>query len=73
MGEHKSIPQLASARIKKWAILLAAYDYTIKFIPVKDNVHADYLSRKPVPEEQPSKEVTVMSCWWRMIPLLSLQ
>ena len=32
MGEHKTVPQLASARIKRWSLLLAAYNYTIESI-----------------------------------------
>ena len=48
LGEHKSVPMLAAARIKRWAILLAAYDYTIEFIRGKDNVFAIFLSRKPI-------------------------
>ena len=63
LGEHKSVPQLASARIKRWTLLLAAYNYTIEFISGKENVYADFLSRKPIniqptPEEQ--VEVRVM-------------
>ncbi|CAB4007683.1 Retrovirus-related Pol poly from transposon [Paramuricea clavata] len=63
LGEHKSVPQLASARIKRWSLLLAAYNYTIEFISGKENVYADFLSRKPIniqptPEEQ--VEVRVM-------------
>ncbi len=46
LGEHKQVPLLASARIKRWSLLLAAYNYTIEFIPGKENVYADYLSRK---------------------------
>ena len=41
-GEHKPVTQLAAARIKRWALLLAAYDYTIEFISGKDNVYADF-------------------------------
>ena len=55
--------QLTAARIKRWSLLLAAYDYTIDFISGKDNVYADFLSRKPM-NTQPSAEeqvtVTVM-------------
>ena len=29
LGEQKSVPLLAAARIKRWALLLAAYDHTI--------------------------------------------
>ena len=60
LGEHKSVPMLAAARIKRWEILLAAYDYTIEFIRGKDNVFADFLSRKPIKcEQSASEQVTV--------------
>ena len=60
LGEHKPVPQLASARIKRWSLLLAAYNYTIQFISGKDNVHADFLSRKPVKgKPSTSEQVTV--------------
>ena len=60
LGEHKPVPLLAAARIKRWALLLAAYDYTIEFISGKDNVFADFLSRKPVEYKQSAAEqVTV--------------
>lgn len=60
LGEHKPVPKLASARIKQWALLLAAYDYTIEFIAGKDNVFADYLSRKLVEaESSPGEHVNV--------------
>ena len=42
LREHKSVPLLAAARIKRWALLLAAFDYTIEFIRSKDNVFADF-------------------------------
>ncbi|CAB4021716.1 Transposon Tf2-6 poly, partial [Paramuricea clavata] len=63
LGEHNSVPQLASARIKRWSLLLAAYNYTIEFISGKENVYADFLSRKPTniqpttPEEQVDVQV----------------
>ena len=50
--------QLTAARIKRWSLLLAAYDYTIDFISGKDNVYADFLSRKPM-NTQPSAEEQV--------------
>ena len=60
LGEHKPVPLLAAARIKRWALLLAAYDYTIEFISGKDNVFADFLSRKPIEYKQSAAEqVTV--------------
>lgn len=60
MGEHKPVPQLASARIKRWSLLLAAYNYTIEFIPGKQNVYADFLSRRPIDADSSDEEqVTV--------------
>ncbi|KAK3791296.1 hypothetical protein RRG08_012483 [Elysia crispata] len=55
---HKSVPQLSSARVKRWALLLAAYDYDIKHIPGKENCAADFLSRKPG-HRKPSEEEQV--------------
>ena len=46
---------MASSRIKRWTLLLTAYDYTIEFVSGKDNCCADFLSRNPV-EEQPTTE-----------------
>ena len=56
LGEHKPVTQLGAARIKRWALLLAAYDHTIEFIRGKDNVFADVLSRKPIKYKQGAAE-----------------
>ena len=39
---------MASARIKRWALILSAYTYTVECIPGKENLCADYLSRAPL-------------------------
>ena len=58
MGEP--VPQLASARIKRWSLLLAVYNYTIEFIPGQKKVHANFLSRRPIDSGPSHKEqVTV--------------
>ena len=58
-GEHKAIPQLASARIKRWALTLSAYQYKIRHVPSKENACADYLSRAPLEStEDDSREHT---------------
>ena len=48
-GENKLVPVLASARIKRWALILSAHDYTIEFRPGQQHGNADVLSRLPLP------------------------
>ena len=47
--ESKGIPSMASGRIQRWALLLAAYDYCIRHRQGKANANADTLSRLPLP------------------------
>ena len=63
--ENKNVPLMASSRIKRWAILLAAYDYKIEFLRGKENVQADFLSRCPLSKDcstPENDEVTVLIC-----------
>ena len=46
----KAIPQMASARIQRWAITLSAYNYSIEYKPGQCNSNADALSRLPLPD-----------------------
>ena len=46
--KNRSVPALASSRIQRWALTLAAYQYAIKYRPGKYNFCADALSRLPV-------------------------
>ena len=48
-GPKTAIPSLAAMRLQRWAIILSAFDYSIKFIPSKENAVADALSRLPLP------------------------
>lgn len=48
LGEHEGIPTVAAARLQRWALTLGAYNYTIGYIPGKENVSADCLSRLPL-------------------------
>ena len=63
-NEYETTPQLVSNRIKKWCLLLKAYDYKISHIPGKKNVIADFLSRKAIntmiSSEEKSEEGEIM-------------
>jgi len=43
-GPKTAIPPLAAMRLQQWAVILAAFNYSIKFVPSKQNAVADALS-----------------------------
>ena len=47
-GEKKCVPQMAAARIQRWALRLSAYQYELKYRSGPKNTNADALSRLPV-------------------------
>ena len=47
-GPKTGIPSVAAARMQRWAILLAAHDYEIKFKGTAEHCNADGLSRLPL-------------------------
>ena len=47
-NEAKPVPQMASARIQRWALALSTYSYTIKYRPGKEIANADALRFKSV-------------------------
>ena len=49
LGPKKGIPSLAAARLQRWAVLLSAYQYEIKFKSTTEHANADGLSRLPLP------------------------
>ena len=55
-GDKKETPQLASARIKRWALILSAYSYSIEYIGTKQNGCADFLSRMPLNDDHQGME-----------------
>ena len=48
-GPKTAIPSLAAMRLQRWAIILSAFNYNIRFVPSKQNAVADALSRLPLP------------------------
>ena len=61
---HRSVPQMASACIQHWSLILGAYSYDIHYRPGKDHGNADSLSRLPLPDYP--KQVPCSS--WRCYP-----
>ena len=45
LGEHKQIPEMGVSRIQRWGVLLASYQYTLKFRTTSNHCNADVCSR----------------------------
>ena len=64
-GPKAGIPPLAAARMQRWALLLACYQYKIEYRSSARNANADLLSRLPLasvsphPDEVCAHQVTV--------------
>ncbi|KAI2646093.1 Transposon Ty3-I Gag-Pol polyprotein [Labeo rohita] len=52
-GPHSGIPSLAAARMQRWALLLSAHQYDIKYRRSEHHANADGLSRLPLPTTHP--------------------
>ncbi|UYV73747.1 hypothetical protein LAZ67_11000696, partial [Cordylochernes scorpioides] len=48
LGSRSGIPTLSTSRLERWALILSAYTYDIKFRRTQDHGNADLLSRFPV-------------------------
>ena len=49
LSEHRGTSPQASARIRRWSLLLSMYEYTLKFRRTEAHGNADTLSRLPLP------------------------
>ena len=52
LHEHRPTSAQASARIRRWSLLLSAYEYKITFRKTQEHLNADALSRLPLPQTQ---------------------
>ena len=53
LGPHTGIPSLAASRLQRWALLLSAHSYDIKYRKADSHCNADGLSRLPLPVTKP--------------------
>ncbi|KAJ8375556.1 hypothetical protein SKAU_G00061360 [Synaphobranchus kaupii] len=53
LGPHTGIPAFAASRMQRWALLLSAHDYDIKYRKSELHGNADGLSRLPLPLTKP--------------------
>jgi len=65
LGPKKSLPELVAARLHRWSITLAAYNYDIEYRSTAKMGNADALSRLPVDQassEESSSILLVDAC-----------
>ena len=76
-NEQKLVPPQASARIQRWALKLAAYQYSIQCRSTTQHANTDAMSRLPIPErlEGPSSppELVLMVQHLQDAPITSRQ
>ena len=70
LGPKTGVPSMAAARLQRWALLLAAYDYDIEFRATSAHCNADALSRLPLPMEGPQVPSETRLCNIRRIESL---
>ena len=70
LGPKKGVPAVAAARMQQWAILLVAYNYTIKFVSTVEHGNADVLSCLPLPEEEDEQSSETRMCNIQHIEML---
>ncbi|XP_054265657.1 uncharacterized protein K02A2.6-like [Macrosteles quadrilineatus] len=51
-GTKRGVPSLAAARLQRWALILAAYNFEVKYRKGVDLPHADALSRLPLQDDE---------------------
>ena len=56
--EGKAISEMASSRVQRWGLKLAAYTYHIQYRAGSQNGNADALSHLPIQVKEPEEEVT---------------
>jgi len=60
VGPKSGLPTLVAARLQRWAITLAAYNYTLEYRPTTKMGNADALSRLPVDKAPEDHDASIM-------------
>lgn len=66
LGPTKGIPTLAAARIQRWALILAAYKYEIRYRKGADISNADALSRLPCQAADTEGEISFFTSTYKL-------
>ena len=61
---------LAAARIQRWALLLSAYNYEVKYRSTKEHTNADALSRLPLKHPSLGQDKSAAALNIRQIEML---
>ena len=69
LGPTTGVPALAAARLQRWALLLAAYQYDIVYKASLEHANADGLSRLPLQKEAPLSNPEFRVLWLESIPV----
>ena len=75
-GQHETLPEMASGRIRRWALKLSGYNYRIQFKRTHEIANADALSRLPCPYvegAQPEELVLQADEDWRDVNSSGIQ
>ncbi|XP_034031452.1 uncharacterized protein K02A2.6-like [Thalassophryne amazonica] len=72
LSPSKATLSMAAARLQRWALILAAHDYTIRYRCAADHGNADGLSRLPLPVQHKEKQGTVDTCLIKYIESLPI-
>ena len=59
LSEQKGIPRMEAARMQRWAILLSAYNYSLKYHSGSENSNTDFFSGFPSNEKDSFSSVII--------------
>lgn len=56
LGPQRNLPKVVNNRLVRWALIIGSYDFDIRHTKGESNIMADYCSRMPNPDVQPTKK-----------------